>query len=185
MIEDKFIKGGLRVVDSLAERDAINSLNKKAGMIVINKTDKRLYQLQDDLTTYQEVQLGGGGGLSVRQTAIHKTIALEDSAVESFDLDLGKSAIIYNLQVDNVCMVEAYGKNDFSDTNPYRFVSALDHLVDDGSTYLVDGTRVYGRRHTIVANLDDPLNTNIHWRVTNLSNAPAEITLTVNFLPLE
>ena len=55
---DKYGRGGFRVHDTLAERDAIATLRRKAGMWV-KIEDGKLYELGNDLLTWTEVTMGG------------------------------------------------------------------------------------------------------------------------------
>lgn len=55
LMEDIYLKGGLQVVANSAARDALNPLNRKAGMIVITQDDKKIWQLGDDLVTWNDV----------------------------------------------------------------------------------------------------------------------------------
>ncbi len=58
LIEDIDILGGFRVVDKTTDRDNINDLNKKAGMITYVKEEGKFYQLEDDLTNWVEIRFG-------------------------------------------------------------------------------------------------------------------------------
>ena len=50
--EDIAVKGGFRVVANSAERDAIDSLSRKAGMLVLTQSDNKIWLLNSDLTTW-------------------------------------------------------------------------------------------------------------------------------------
>ena len=50
--EDTAVKGGFRVVANSAERDAIDSLSRKAGMLVLTQSDNKIWLLNSDLTTW-------------------------------------------------------------------------------------------------------------------------------------
>jgi hypothetical protein len=56
---DKYGRGGYRVCDLLADRNAISDLRRKAGMWVRVLEDGKLYELGNDLLTWTEVTLGG------------------------------------------------------------------------------------------------------------------------------
>lgn len=58
--EAKYGKGGWREVDSIAERDAISAQRREAGMAVFVLDTNKVYILDDDLTTWRELQTGGG-----------------------------------------------------------------------------------------------------------------------------
>lgn len=194
LLEDKFIKGGLHVVADVVERDAIPDVNRKASMLVIVQADGKVWRLLDDMLTWREFKVGGSE--PVRCTAIHTVVGLDSQAHADFELALGGSALIYSLSVDTVCQVEIFETSARKDTNPYRFVSTLDHLFDDGSTMMSDGTILRGRRYSIVTNQEAIPTGNIFFRITNLTALPVvidpladipsiNVTLTVVYLPLE
>ncbi len=54
LIDDKFIRGGFRCVDTIADRTAIHPQSLKAGMLVYTNDTKKMWQLQDDLVTWFE-----------------------------------------------------------------------------------------------------------------------------------
>lgn len=60
---DKYGRGGYRVCDTLAERDAITDLRRKAGMWVRCLEDSKIYEMGAGLTNadWVEVSLGSGG----------------------------------------------------------------------------------------------------------------------------
>lgn len=45
ILEDKYLKGGLRICADVAERTAIHASSLKKGMLVLLLTDNKLYQL--------------------------------------------------------------------------------------------------------------------------------------------
>lgn len=59
LIEDKYVKGGLRFVATELERDAIHTFARKEGMLVYVKETKKYYQLGTDLVTWSKASLGG------------------------------------------------------------------------------------------------------------------------------
>ena len=52
LVEDKYLKGGLRVVTDVSERTAIHPSSLKAGMIVLMRSDNKFWQLGADLATW-------------------------------------------------------------------------------------------------------------------------------------
>jgi hypothetical protein len=185
LLEDKFIKGGLRSCVDHAERDAINALNRKKGMIVVTQNDTKLWMLETDKVTWTEVTLGGGN-LPVRQTLIYTTQSLATNASENFTLAMGKSCLLYELRVDSgPCELMAYSEPTRAETNPYTFKALVNHLVDDGTTFLSDGTPVKGRRYSILMNLENSLSDNIYWTLVNKKAGNAAFTVTLSFLPIE
>lgn len=183
ILEDKYIKGGLRVCATIAERDAIDADSRKAGMLVIVQSDMKIYQMQASLTSWAEFNLGGGS--PIRQTIEYATGSLAAGAVKNFPLNLGRSAVIFKLAVDTPCLVEVFSTVLRDESNPYQFHATSDHLEDDGSTLLTDGTVMKGRRFNIFANLESGNSTDIYFRITNNDTVSKNVNLTVQFLPLE
>lgn len=58
LLQDIHLKGGLRCVKSVADRDAIKAGAKSAGMMVWVSDDKQMYQLEDDLLTWGDAKMG-------------------------------------------------------------------------------------------------------------------------------
>jgi hypothetical protein len=52
LLEDTYLRGGMRVSLNVTTRDALHSSTKKAGMFVWTQTEGVLWQLQADLITY-------------------------------------------------------------------------------------------------------------------------------------
>jgi hypothetical protein len=183
VLEDKYLKGGLRVVANVTERNNIDSLSRKAAMLVITQDDKKVWQLNADLSTWTEFKVGGGS--AVRQTVQHSTIELQPGASDVFALNLGRSVLVYHFEVDTPCTVEAHGSVLRDDSNPYKFVATSDHLVDDGSSLMTDGTILRGRRYAILANTEPGNSGDIYFQLTNNDVVAKNVNLTLTFLPLE
>jgi hypothetical protein len=63
MLDDVYMRGGLRVVSQLADRDAITADRRKEGMLVLVTGDSNnIYILTADLVTWALAPLGTGGG---------------------------------------------------------------------------------------------------------------------------
>ena len=71
------------------------------------------------------------------------------------------------------------------DSNPYKFVATSDHLEDDGSSLMTDGTVLRGRRYAILTNQEPGPSMDIYFRITNTDVVAKNVNLTVSFLPLE
>jgi len=184
LLEDKYMRGGLQVVPNITDRDAINPLNRKSGMMVVTQDTKRLYQLQDDLLSWEEFQPGGASGL--RQVATHTVNNIAPLEFADFFLELGATILVYELAVDVACKVEVFETALRNDTNPFIFVATPDHLIDDGSSVLSDGSILRGRRYHIWANTEEPISNNLYFRITNLDEVNTiNVTMSVYYKPLE
>lgn len=186
ILEDKYVRGGLRTVVDAAERDSIPVDHRKPGMIVVTQDDKKLWMLDGDKVTWSEFKGGGGGdGAGPRQTVVHSVAGIPGNSYADFSLDLGNTALVYKLSANVPCTVEVHSTPERVDTNPFRFIATEDHLEDDGSGELDDGTIVRNRRYSIWANLEDEPSGNIYFRVLNTDADMRDVTLTILFKPIE
>lgn len=190
VLEDKYIKGGLHIVATDADRDNILDVNRKQGMLVIVQASGKVWLLLEDMISWQEFKVGGGG--AVRQTVLKTIIGIAAQERADFELSLGGTAIIHKLAVDSPCQVEIFETSARNDTNPFRFVATPDHLVDSGMTKMTDGTILRGRRYHIVSNQESEPSSLAYFRITNLDAKPAfgdvptkDIQLTISFLSIE
>lgn len=191
ILEDRYMKGGLHVCTTVENREEIPPESRKHGMLVVIQEDESLWMLNEDLETWKAFKTGGGG-TGVRQKIVQRVQGLASQDHAEFALDIGPTALVLSLEVDTVCQVEAFETYQMEDTNPYRFVATDDHLVDDGSTKMTDGTILRGRRYSIFSNQDPLPKPEIYFRITNIDAKPStgdvpvkDITLTLTFLPLE
>jgi hypothetical protein len=186
LLEDIYQRGGYQVRVDHADRDSINSLNRKAGMLVMTWNDQKLWVLQDDLLTWKELALGGsGGGVGKRTTIAYQTNPLDPGSKESFSLPMSASCILYSAELSSPGELKIYGLPDASDPNPYTFVGIPNHLTDDGIYVNSSGIQVDGRRYTVLFNLQQPQENTLFGTLTNTSDATLSVTLTLSFLPLE
>lgn len=183
VLEDKYIRGGYRCVATLAERDAIRSTEKKAGMRVYVAEDTKIYTvLPGALTTWVEVVTG-----PTRQTAqFVAPSALANNATVDFTLPLGKSAMILALSASAAGIeIQCHSTSARNDANPYTFLSYAGHLSDDGSSKLDDDSIEYGRRYSMVSNLSVTPTSDTYWRIINKSGGSLTPTINVTYLTVE
>lgn len=186
LMEDIYFKGGFQVRPHVAARDSIMNLNRKHGMLVYTQAEGKLWMLDSNLTTWTEFQSGGGGSMGQRQVVVHPVPEpIPTAGSYEFSLSLGKTAIVQDLTVNVPCMIEAHGTPDYSDTNPYTFVAMTNHLTDDGSQILGDGTTIKGRRFAIVSNLEVPATNVIYFRVVNQGIQVINVEISLTTLQLE
>ncbi len=127
-------------------------------------------------------------GLRKRATFTHTTRNLAPNASESFVLNVGKTCIVQRLRVSSPCLVEIYGDPNFDtsvDPNPYTFRATDDHLFDDGSTLMRDGTILKTRQYSIFVNLENPSKPLMYGMITNNSPDNVAITLDLTYLIIE
>lgn len=186
LLEDVYLKGGFQVRANTADRDSIDPLNLKAGMLCLTQDTKTLWILGDDLVTWTVFSAGGSSSTDFkRQVVVQDLGTMSPSAVQQFSLQLGKTAMILVLAVTYPVLVEAFSTPARNDTNPYRFLATADHLADDGSMVLSDGSIINLRRYAVFANMETPATNNIYFQVTNQSVTSAPVALTITFLPIE
>lgn len=186
LLEDVYLKGGFQVRTDTDDRDSIDPLNLKAGMLCLTQDTKTLWILGDDLATWTVFSTGGGSGTSfTRQVVVQDCGTMLPGAVTQFTLQLGKTAMILVLAVTYPVLVEAFSTPAMNDTNPYRFLATADHLADDGSMILSDGSIINLRRYAVFANMETPPTDNIYFQVTNQGTTSASVALTITFLPIE
>ena len=121
-----------------------------------------------------------------RQIIVHQETAITSSLPRDFSIPMSKTLIVHALSVDVPCQVQAFETASRLDTNPYTFIADSSHLNDDGSTLMSDGTILRGRRYTILSNMDFPVpSIDQYFRISNLGTQPIDVTLTIDFLPIE
>lgn len=186
LLEDTYLRGGLRVTESASERDSIDPDSLKAGMLVVTADDMKLWQLNADLETWREFKTGGGGGEGApRSSASHTVPEIPSFSYADFSLPLGNGVIVYRLWVDKPCTVEVHSTPDRVDTNPFRFIAKEGYLEDDGSAELQDGTIVRNRRYHIWANLEEEPSGSVFFRILNPEEDVLTVTVNVLYKPFE
>lgn len=182
LLEDVYLKGGYQIRPSAAERDTINELNLKEGMLVYTLDDHKMWQLGADLKTWNEFVTGGGS--SSRTLFEYKSGVIFGGAVEDFDIDMTSStAMLLELSVSAPCVIEIHSTPFRKDTNPFTFIASDSHLEDDGSTIMSDGTVEYGRRYSILANLESPPTKSAYGRIVNSSSSETQVSVSLVLLP--
>jgi len=96
-----------------------------------------------------------------------------------FVLELGIAVIVYQLTVSRPVKVEIFGSADRSEANPYTFVATSDHLTDDGTVLLSNGSIIQSRQYSIFANLEEPPVSRVYARMTNIDNETSPVTLSL------
>jgi hypothetical protein len=120
-----------------------------------------------------------------RKAITHTETAILPSAPRDFQIPMSKTVIIHLLSVDVACQVMAFETASRYDTNPFTFIATSDHLSDDGTMLMSDGTILRGRRYTILSNMDNPPVIDQYFRIVNTGTTPIDVTLTIDFLPIE
>jgi hypothetical protein len=221
LLEDTFVKGGLKSVPNVETRDQIAISNLKLGQLVLTTEDSKIWQVVEivvpsrenpdavESVTWEELSLGaikedapedgktygrkngvweevsGGGQLNTRQVVIHNIESLPVSESVEFVLELAVSCIVLKLEVSRPVKVKAFGSVTKDESNPYEFLATEDHLVDDGSMVLSDGSRFRSRNFSIFSNFDAVPSDDIYFTVESVDDAEGPVTLIITYLPLE
>lgn len=101
LVDDAHVKGGMRVVATIAERDAIDTMSRKAGMIVFVQADSKLYTLGTNLTSWS--------GLNQALDSASTTVAGLMSAADKTTLNSLNTNALTGLSV-NTPLVTTGGK---------------------------------------------------------------------------
>jgi hypothetical protein len=228
LLEDIYLKGGLQIRKTVAERDAIAISNLKLGALVLCLDQNKIWQVTElvvpsrenpdaeEKVTWEELPMGGGTGgieeapedgktygrkdgewveVSVgsgggfepgkRIVAIHTTDPLPIGVSTEFEMQLAVSSLVLKLSVNRPVKVSAYSTPAKDEPNPYQFLATPDHLTDDGSMLLSDGTIFRTRNFSIFANMEATPSDKIYFTVENAEEAEGPVILTITYLPLE
>lgn len=96
-------------------------------------------------------------------------------------MPLGVASIVYNVKVSRPVKLEVFGTRLRNELNPYTFVATADHLQDDGTVIMSDGSSFQSRQYNVFANMEEPVNGNIYATVTSLDCLRANDPVTIEF----
>jgi len=124
--------------------------------------------------------------LGIRRRKYETTISsLQGYGSVDVVLPLGVSSIVYALSVSRPVKVEVFGTPQKDEPNPYTFIATPDHLTDDGSVVLNDGSSYQSRQYSIFANFEEPPQPNVYVTISSLDpyEAATPIKLSVFYFP--
>lgn len=100
-------------------------------------------------------------------------------------LELGVASVIYGVSLSRPAKIEAFSTPAKDEDNPYTFIATPDHLVDDGTVILNDGSSFQSRQYSLWINLEEPPKQNIYVTITSLDSylAGDPITLDLFYFP--
>lgn len=98
-----------------------------------------------------------------------------------FEIDIGLASIVYALTVNRPVLVEVFATAAKDETNPYTFLATLDHLTDDGTVLLDDGTVIQQRQYSIFANQEEPPLPKVYCTITNIDGVAGPVTLSLTY----
>ena len=123
-----------------------------------------------------------GTGSRVERKIFNYTIPdLPSGGFHEFIMDIGISSIVYGLTVSRPCLIEVFGTPYENETNPYAFLATLDHLTDDGSVLLNDGSVIQQRQYSIFANQEQPAKNQVYARATNTDGIAGNVEISMTY----
>lgn len=141
-------------------------------------------------TGYVLTSMGGDHTVWARNTATierkkfeYRLEDLPSGGFEQFDIDIGIASIVYNLTVSRPCLIEVFSNKNYNDINPYAFLGTVDHLTDDGSVLLDDGSVIQQRQYSIFANLEEPAEPKVYARLTNIDGLSGNVAISLTYFP--
>ncbi|MCK9529365.1 MAG: hypothetical protein M0R77_02180 [Gammaproteobacteria bacterium] len=180
----KYGKGGWRGVPTYDDLALIPVDRLDDGMAVFVVETSVVYTWNETAGTWD--YFTKGGDITSKRVTVEYTVTnLVAGETQSFELAMAKSSIIYDLTLSKVAKVTAWSTPDKDETNPYIFSATEDHLTDDGSTVLSDGSILRNRRYSIFVNLEDPPTNKIYFDMENIDFQPGDVTITITYLPVE
>ena len=172
-------KSNYEIVDNIQARDSYPTNKRFAGMLILTKDKNYMWQLKNDLVTWIPY------AANYRRTTIEHTIDVVPALnYVDFTLDIGNSVLVYNVEVTHAITLEVFDTETRDQSNPYTFISTEDHLVDDGSSLLSDGSVFRGRRYYIWSCSDD--SNTIYCRVSNTDVFDVvDFKISITYVPIE
>lgn len=89
LVEDIYVRGGMRVVADIAARDKIHVMARKTGMLVWCTSEQKMFQLAPGNKTWEEANLGGGGGSADLRFVAPFTEAVDEDGKRVIGLNAG------------------------------------------------------------------------------------------------
>lgn len=179
-------KGGWRSVATVEERDSIPEMRLEEGMVVYVTESQTPFIYIDG--AWQELVTGSGDGgkQTFKRLSYTKNIeSLPPEGIANFTLPFGKTSMILRLTVSRPVKVIVYSTPDYTDTNPYTFLATSDHLTDDGSALLSDGTILKQRNYSIFANLETPAQEQVYAVVESVDSADGPVSIDFLYIIIE
>jgi hypothetical protein len=123
-----------------------------------------------------------GAGSQIDRKKWHWEIDdLPSGGYAEFDIDIGIASIVYGLTVNRPVLVEVFATPGQNETNPYTFLATLDHLTDDGTILMSDGSIIQQRQYSIFANQEEPPQNKVYGRITNIDGISGNVSLDLTY----
>ena len=118
---------------------------------------------------------------TIRRRKYTTTVNLLGYGNVNFTLSIGVSSIVYAVTVSRPVKLEVFGTPARTEPNPYTFIATPDHLTDDGTVILNDGSSFQSRQYNIFANLEDPAEPNVYATMTSVDQYLAATPVVLEF----
>jgi hypothetical protein len=172
---DVVISGTVRI------NDRTNTLSCDTGALVVDGG----VGIEQDLNVCGDIFMGGSRVITEREFYASRKLysfeipTLATGQVFYYTAELGFTNLIYSLSILAPVKVEVFGTqagqlstnppNPY-DQNPYTFIATSRRTYDDGTIYFSDGTSMQTRQYSVLANLEEPLNKNIYFKITGVND---------------
>lgn len=177
-------KGGWKSVPTYDDLVTIPTARLEGGTAVYIIETGVVYTWNADTQAW-DYFIKGGDITPKRITVEYTAVNVVAGQVQSFTLEMAKASIIYDVTLSRVAKITAWSTPAKDESNPYIFLATADHLTDDGSTVLSDGSILRNRKYSIFVNLEDPANNNIYFDIENIDFQPGDVTVSITYLPVE
>ena len=184
--------GGGEPLDVEFESPIVTSVNEEGKTIVGMMSHNKIPQaegpgmmlISGPNNTLMWMDAAGGANQGQRVVVEHEAPGyLNQSEQYQFSLELSKTILLISVKLNAFDVkLEGFAEADYSDANPYTFVSSANLLEDNG---IMDEDGVYEkrRRYSIMSN---PLGRNTHYfRMQNVGPTPSMPKLSLTYLVLE
>lgn len=160
-----------------------------AGGLSDAPRDGKVYGRKDGAWVKVTASVSGEDGEPItpksRTVAIATVPALLAGATQDIELDLAVSCIMLKLSLSRPARLTIYGTPGKDEPNPYTFQATEDHLTDDGSMLLADGSVFRTRNFSILANMENTPSEKFYATVESVDDAEDAVVITMTYLPLE
>jgi len=189
---DVVVSGTVRI------NDRTNTLSCDTGALVVDGG----VGIEKDLNVCGDIFMGGSRVVTEKDFYASRKLysfevpTLATGQVFYHTAALGFTNLIYSLSVVAPVKVEVFGTQAGQlsltppkpyDQNPYTFIATSRRTYDDGTIYFSDGTSMQTRQYSILANLEEPVNKNIYFKITGVNDihggwSASDLTFAATFI---
>ena len=211
LLDSKYLSGGFRIVNTVAELDTIPNSSCVIGMLVRCLEDSKLYELEKLTVDYDEnweeiyVKVWKEF-LFVRSEIFNepkprpltrlslpfRSTLLQPEAIYSLRIPVAKLVLLESVTVDKPCKIwlketesplQLGDGSVFNQILEHEFTS--DNLIFDPSVKFPDGTKLRSRYTKIFMNKDPNIDKYVYYSVQNTGGVATNITARFLFIALQ